>query len=128
MPTRSKSRVNETKELRELINEAGKLRLKVNKIYEKTKYEDLEHAGLGLEIVEHALEEVAEGKGKGGNIESTSDSKAHFAAEALLRDVEKLQEKARQLLETHPNEDLETAIKALEVSKGSLEEVVDRYD
>jgi hypothetical protein len=30
-------------------------------------------------------------------------------------------------LKTRPNEDLEAAIKALEISKGSLEKVAERY-
>jgi hypothetical protein len=32
------------------------------------------------------------------------------------------------LLKTHPGEDLETALKALEIAEGSLEEVVERYE
>ncbi len=52
--------------------------------------------------------------------QTVHDERAHQEAERLLRVVENLQEEAKTLLKTHPNEDLETAIRALEISKGSL--------
>jgi hypothetical protein len=122
IPTKQK------KAVLDLIKDARALRLKVKRMYKSTKYEDLEHAGLGLQIVEHALREVEEGKGMGGDIKSVRDASAHQEAERLLSAVENLQEEAKTLLKTHPNEDLETAIKALEISKGSLEEVAERYE
>jgi cell division protein ZapA (FtsZ GTPase activity inhibitor) len=99
----------------------------VRDLHERTRYEDLEHAVLGLEIVDHALEEVEENKGIGGNIEAITDPTAHKAARSLLAGAQKLQKEANLLLKTRKNEDLETAIKALEISKGSLEEVLERY-
>jgi hypothetical protein len=116
------------KTLKELRRDVRKLILGVEGLYAGTKYEDLEHAVLGLQIVDHALGEVEESKGMGGHIEPVSDPKAHKATRSLLATVRGLQNDARALLKTHRNEDLETAIKALEVSKGSLEEVLERYE
>ena len=113
--------------LKGLMKETEKLMQDIRRIYAKTNYEDLEHAVIGLEIVKHALGEVEENKGMGGRIEPVSDSKAHLAAKKLLDGVTKLQRESSELLRTHANEDLETAVKALGISKGSLEEVLARY-
>ena len=113
--------------VRKLIEATDRLTQDVRSLYEKTKYEDLDHAVLGLQIVGHALGEVEENKGKGGRIEAVHDPKARKTADDLLRGVRKLKKEASALLKSHPNEDLETAIKALEISKGSLEEVIERY-
>ena len=128
MPQSAKISEADHKTLKGLMEETHRLIRDVRGLYEKTKYEDLEHAVLGLQIVDHALEEVEESKGKGGHIEAAPDAKAHRAAEGLLDSVEKIQKDAKALLKTHENEDLETAIKALEISKGSLEEVLERYE
>lgn len=122
-------RLSETdyKTLNELMRETQALIRRVKALHKKTGYEDLEHAVLGLQIVGHALGEVEENKGKGGKIEAVSDPEAHRRAQDLLTTVGEVQIKAKELLKAHQNEDLETAIKALEISKGSFEEVVERY-
>ena len=50
-----------------------------------------------------------------------------YSAMPKLADVELTRRKAKKLLKTQPNEDLETATKALEISEGSLEKVAERY-
>lgn len=52
---------------------------------------------------------------------------AMYSAMPKLADVELTRRKAKKLLKTQPNEDLETATKALEISEGSLEKVAERY-
>jgi hypothetical protein len=42
--------------------------------------------------------------------------------------VKGLQAQAGKFLKTHPSEDLETALKALEIVRGSLEEVAEHYE
>jgi hypothetical protein len=116
------------KALREVNGEIAALRERIGAIHAQTQYEDLEHAGLGLQIVDHAIEEVLEHAGLGGDIEHTPDPAAHRRATAWLEDVLRVQGEARALLVNHPNEDLETAIKALTITAGSLEEVVERYE
>lgn len=114
--------------LQKLEGKLEELRGGVLELYKSTKDEDLEHADLGLQIVKHAFQEVLEGKGKGGHIEAISDARAHGLAGGFLVAVEKLEEEAKSLLKTHKDdEDLETAIKALEISKGSFQEVLERY-
>jgi hypothetical protein len=104
------------------------LRQRVQTVHQRTRYEDLEHADLGLQIVHHALEEVLEHTGQGGLIASTPDPEAHQQAEAWLGQVRRLQADATAFLGTHPSEDLETAIKALSIAEGSLHEVAERYE
>jgi hypothetical protein len=41
------------------MNATSELRAEVKDLYKKTKYDDLEHAELGLEILMHAVEEAA---------------------------------------------------------------------
>lgn len=113
--------------LRELVAATHKLIGEVRGLYDRTSYEDLEHAVFGLQVVNHALEEVEENKGRSGHIEAISAPRAHRIASEMLRGVQKLQREAKGLLKTHPNEDLGTAIKALEIAKGSLEEVIEKY-
>jgi hypothetical protein len=45
-----------------------------------------------------------------------------------LNTVKKIKDQGNKFLKTHPSEDLETALKALEITEGSLEEVAERYD
>jgi hypothetical protein len=92
---------------------AQALRRQIGDLYAQTKYEDLEHAGLGLEIVDHALEEVLEHTGLGGHINGTPDPAAHAIAQGWQGQVETLRAEAAEFLKTHPSEDLETALKAL---------------
>ena len=81
-----------------------------------------------LQIVNHAVEEVLEHTGLGGEIKHQSDASAHDRASGWLNDAQRIQSEARALLASQPNEDLETAIKALTIATGSLEEVVERYE
>jgi predicted GNAT family N-acyltransferase len=115
-------------ELQQLLGEVEQLRQRVQTVHQRTRYEDLEHADLGLQIVHHALEEVLEHTGQGGLIASTPDPEAHQQAEAWLGQVRRLQADATAFLGTHPSEDLETAIKALSIAEGSLHEVAERYE
>lgn len=127
-PSEGKVNDDDIQTIERLIKEVSRLKSDVNLLYKKSRYEDLEHAELGLEIVGHALGEVAEHTGKGGIIRSISDPAALKTANELRDSVVELQKKATLLLTSHSeNEDLQTGIKALEVSKGSFEEVVERY-
>jgi hypothetical protein len=114
-------------ELQQLLGDVEQLRQRVVRVHQHTQYEDLEHADLGLQIVHHALEEVVEHTGLGGHIEPTSDPEAHRKAEGWVRDVRRLRQEAQVMLTTHPSEDLETALKALEIAEGSLDEIAERY-
>lgn len=104
------------------------LRGRVQALLAETRYEDLEHADIGLQIVLHAVEETPEHKGLAGQIHHEPNPAAHARAESWLRDVQRIHEEASELLAAHPNEDLQTAIKALTVATGSIEEVVERYE
>jgi hypothetical protein len=114
--------------LRTAIGDADALRERILMLYRETEYEDLEHAAIGLEIVHHAIDEVLEHTGLGGHIGGTPDADAHRQADAWQADVRRILVEAGRLLTTHDNEDLETAIKALTVAAGSLEEVAERYE
>jgi hypothetical protein len=94
----------------------------------ETHYNDLEHAVLGLQIVDHALGEAALDSGLGGHMEHTPDQALHGQASDLASRLETLSKDASAFLLAHPNEDLETAVTALEIAEGSLEEVVERYE
>jgi hypothetical protein len=54
-------------ELQQAKAEVERLRQHMQALFERTHYEDLEHAGLGLDIVVHALEETLEHTGLGGH-------------------------------------------------------------
>ena len=108
--------------------DAEALRDRIQTLYRETKYEDLEHAGLGLDIVEHALEEVLEHTGLGGEIAHEPDPAAHRQTAGWLNDVKRIHTEATAFLASHPSEDLETALKALTIATGSLEEVEERYE
>lgn len=114
--------------LRQAMGDADALRARIMELHQQTGYEDLEHGALGLEIVHHAIDEVLEHTGLGGHIAGTPDLEAHRQAEGWRADVQRILAEAAQLLATHDNEDLETAVKALTVAEGSLEEVAERYE
>jgi hypothetical protein len=114
--------------VRAAMTDADALRERMLALYQQTDYEDLEHGAMALEIVHHTLGEVLEHKGLGGHIEATADSAAHAQAERLKSMVEHAIADASDLLRSHQNEDLETAIKALTIAEGSLEEVAERYE
>jgi hypothetical protein len=100
----------------------------ISALIDETHYEDLEHALLGLRIVDHALEETAEHAGLGGHMHRSPDPALHATASELKSRLEALAGDASAFLSAHPNEDLETAVTALEIAGGSLEEVVERYE
>jgi hypothetical protein len=114
--------------LRETEQQIERLGRQVEELFKETQYQDLEHAGLGLAIARHAVHEVIEHTGQGGHIEHTSDPAAHAQAEGWIRTVQSLRAEASTFLQNHPNEDLETALKALAVAEGSLDEVAERYE
>ena len=114
--------------LRQAKADAEALRDRIQTLSRETKYEDLEHAGLGLDIVEHALEEVLEHTGLGGEIGHEPDPAAHRQTVGWLNDVKRIHTEATEFLASHPSEDLETALKALTIATGSLEEVEERYE
>jgi carboxymethylenebutenolidase len=93
---------NQESSLKEMMGEVDRLRERLHAFYQQTRYEDLEHATLALEIVDHALEEVAEHTGLGGHIEPTQDPDAHRRAEGWLASVRNMQADARSFLSTHP--------------------------
>jgi hypothetical protein len=99
-------------ELQQAKSAVERLRQQIQALYERTHYEDLEHAGLGLDIVEHAIEETLEHTGLGGQIPRQPDAAAHQQAERWLAQVQGLRREAQAFLASHPNEDLETALKA----------------
>ena len=86
------------------------------------------HGILALEIAEHTLEETLEHTGLGGDIEHRPDAKAHLQAKQWLDAIKEIQNQGSKFLRAHPNEDLETALKALAIAEGSLEEVTERYE
>lgn len=111
-----------------LREDLAKLRTQLAALVEDTHYEDLEHALLGLRIVDHALDETAEHAGLGGTIRRTPDPALHARAADLAARLEQLRADAARFLAEHPNEDLETAITALVIAGGSFHEVVERYE
>jgi len=115
-------------ELQQAKAAVERLRQQIQALYERTHYEDLEHAGLGLDIVEHAIEETLEHTGLGGQIPRQPDAAAHQHVERWLTQVQELRREAQTFLASHPNEDLETALKALAIAQGSLHEVAERYE
>lgn len=114
--------------LKGLIDEFKRLQKRLREIHKKTGYEDLEHGVLGLQIAEHAVEETLEHTGLGGEIRRKSNPKAHRQAKQWQKTVKDLRAQGGKFLKTHPSEDLETALKALEIAEGSLEEVAEHYE
>ena len=54
--------------------------------------------------------------------------KAHRQAKQWYKIVKGIETQGNKFLNTHPSEDLETALKALEIAEGSLEEVAEHYE
>ena len=115
-------------QLAALQREFRRLQKKLQAVHKKTGYEDLAHGILALEIAEHTLEETLEHTGLGGDIEHRPDAKAHLQAKQWLDAIKGIQNQGSKFLRAHPNEDLETALKALAIAEGSLEEVTERYE
>src|SRR5688572_3157338 len=115
-------------QLKALMEEFKRLQKELQAIHKKTGYEDLEHGVLALQIAEHAVEETLEHTGLSGKIQHKSNTKAHRKAKQWQKNIKDLRVQGGKFLKTHPSEDLETALKALEIAEGSLEEVAERYE
>jgi hypothetical protein len=83
---------------------------------------------LALQIAEHAVEKTLEYTGLGGKIQHKPDPKVHCQAKQWHKIVKGLRTQGAKFLKTHRSEDLETALKALEIAGGSFEEVAERYE
>ena len=114
--------------LKGLQKEFKRLQKELQQIHEKTGYEDLGHGVLALQIAEHTVEEALEHTGLGGKIQHKPNPKAHRQATQWRKIVKGLRVQGGKFLRTHPSEDLETALKALEVAEGSLHEVAEHYE
>jgi len=116
-------------QLKALGAEFKRLQKRLQTVHKKTGYEDLAHGVLALEIAEHTV---------GGRNPRTyrawgrdshkPNPKAHRLAKQWYRIVKGLRVQGGKFLKTHPSEDLETALKALEIVEGSLEEVAEHYE
>lgn len=115
-------------QLKALKAEFKQLQKKLQNIHKKTGYEDLGHGVLALQIAEHTIEETLEHSGLGGEIHHQPNPKAHRQAKQWQKRVKGLRVQWGKFLKTHPSEDLETALKALEIAAGSLEEVAEHYE
>ena len=115
-------------QLKGLMRDFKRLQKRLQRIHDKTGYEDLEHGVLALQIAEHAVEETLEHTGLGGEIQHKPNPSAHRQAKQWQKIVKTLQVQGKKFLKTHPSEDLETALKALEIAAGSLEEVAEHYE
>ena len=114
--------------LKALLGKFKRLQKQLAAMHDKTGYEDLGHGVLALQIAEHAVEETLEHTGLGGKIRRTPNPAAHRQAEQWQKIVKGLRVKVGKFLRTRPSEDLETALKALEIAEGSLEEVAEHYE
>ena len=115
-------------QLKSLMGELKRLQRRLQTMHDKTGYADLAHGVLALQIAEHTVEETLEHTGLGGEIQHTSNPKAHRQAKQWHKIVKGLKNQGGKFLKTHPSEDLETALKALEIAEGSLEEVAEHYE
>src|SRR5262245_9988152 len=118
----------QAQQLKSRIKELKRIQKQLQAIHQKTGYEDLQHGVLALQIAEHAVEETLEYTGLGGKIQHKPDPKAHRQAKQWHEIVKRLRAQGAKFLKTHRSEDLETALKALEIAAGSFEEVAERYE
>jgi hypothetical protein len=115
-------------QLKALLGKFKQLQKQLENIHKKTDYEDLEHGVLALQIAQHAVEETLEHTGLGGEIKRKPNPAAHRKAKNWYKIVMGLKNQGGKFLKTHPSEDLETALKALEIAEGSLKEVAEHYE
>ena len=115
-------------QLQALKTEFTRLQKRLKAVHNETGYEDLAHGVLALEIAEHTVEETLEHTGLGGKISHKPNPKAHRQAKQWHTIVKGLRAQGGKFLKTHKSEDLETALKALEIVEGSLEEVAEHYE
>ena len=114
--------------LKLLRREFKRLQKQLQAIHNKTGYEDLAHGVLALQIAEHTVEEALEHTGLAGEIPHQSNAKAHRQAKQWQKTVNGVRVQGSKFLEMYSSEDLETALKALEIAEGSLEEVAEHYE
>ena|SRR5438093_8459847 len=115
-------------QLKILMGEFRRLQKRLHAIHDKTGYEDLGHGVLALQIAEHTVEETLEHTGLGGEIQRKPNPAAHRRAKQWREIVKGLRAQGGKFLRTHPSEDLETALKALAIAEGSLQEVAEHYE
>ena len=114
--------------LKALQKEFKRLQKELQQIHEKSGYEDLGHGVLALQIAEHTVEETLEHTGLGGEIQHKPNANAHQQAKQWHKIVKGLRVQGSKFLKAHPSDDLETALRALEIAEGSLEEVAELYE
>lgn len=115
-------------QLTALKKEFKRMQKQLVAIHKKTGYEDLAHGVLALQIAEHTVEETLEHTGLGGEITRKPNPSAYRTAKNWYKIVKGLKNQGGKFLKTHPSEDLETALKALEIAAGSLDEVAEHYE
>ena len=115
-------------QLKALIKQFKRLQRQLQVIHDKSGYEDLGHGVLALQIAQHTVEETLEYTGLGGEIQHKPNPTAHRQAKQWHKIVKGLRAQGGKFLRTHPSEDLEAALKALEIAEGSLEEVAEHYE
>ena len=121
----TRAQENALKALRRELPRLGK-RLQV--LHEGTAYEDLGHAVLALEIAEHAVNEALERTGLSGEIQKAPNPTLHRHVLRWHETVKDVRAQGATFLRKHASEDLETALKALEIAAGSFEEVAERCE
>jgi hypothetical protein len=114
--------------LKDLRRELQRLCRRLRAAHAKTRYEDLLHAVLALQIADHAVEEALQHTGLGGRIQREPNAAAHRQALRWHKVVSDVGVQGGKLLRTHPSEDLETALKALMIAAGSFEEVAEHCE
>lgn len=115
-------------QLKSLLRDIKRLEKRLGSLHKKNDYEDLGHGVLALQIAEHTVEETLEHTGLGGEIPRKPDIRAHNQAKQWQKTIRTVRSQGGRFLKSHPSEDLETALKALELAEGSLEEVAEHYE
>jgi hypothetical protein len=118
----------QTDQLNAIMQEFKRLQTQLQTLHKKTAYGDLEQGLLALQIAEHAVEETLEPTGLSGEIQHKPNPKAHRQAKQWQKNIKDLRVQGGRFLKTHPSEDLETALKPLEIAEGSLEEVAEHHE
>ncbi len=121
-------RQSQKNRLQLMMRDFTRLQKRLQAIYDQTGYEDLEHGVLALQIAQHTVEETLEHTGLSGEIQRHPNPKAHRQVKQWQKIVSGLRLAGGKFLKAHPSEDLETALKALQIAEDSLEEVAERYE
>ena len=95
MPHLEQAQQNQLKALRK---ELKRLQKQLEAIHKKTKYADLAHGVLALEIAEHTVEETLEHTGLGGEIQHKRNPKAHRQAKQWHKIVKGLRAQVTNFL------------------------------